>query len=179
MNFILAQVIGVVVTIYAVVATQFRSIKALLIAEIITNLLTALNYILLGSLSGTWICVVAAVQAVVMNHINRRSSIVQDKVRQVILLVFAATYIAGSILVFEKWTDIFPCVCALIYTLMVFQKDILRYKVVAIWNPFVWILYDVVTGAYTTVIMRVFLIVLTGITIVRIVYERKEGKDGN
>ena len=173
MNFILAQLIGIAVTVYAVIATQFRSIKAVLWMEIITNLLTALNYILLGSLSGTWICIVAAVQAVVMNYLNQRYLEEQDKNRVFVLIVFALIYVVGSVIVFEKWVDIFPCICALIYTMSVCQKDILRYKIISILNPSTWIIYDVVTRAYTTVVMRVILIVLTGIAIIRITQERR------
>lgn len=58
--------------------------------------------------------------------------------------------------------------------LSVCEKDILQYKLISILNPATWIIYDVVTKAYTTVVMRAILIMLTGIAIVRIVRERKE-----
>lgn len=173
MNFIIAQLIGIVATVCAVIATQFRTIKAVLWMGIITNLLTALNYMLLGMLSGTWICIVAAVQAIVMDFMNQRTLKTDGKSRLIVLLIFAVIYVIGSVIVFEKWIDIFPCICALIYTLSVYQKDILRYKIISILNPSTWIIYDVATKAYTTVGMRVILIALIGIAIIRIIRERK------
>lgn len=73
MNFILAQIIGIAVTIYAAIGTQLRSIKAVLMMEIITNLMTALTYVLLGSYSGMWVCIVAMIQGMVMNHLNTKA----------------------------------------------------------------------------------------------------------
>ena len=37
MNFIIAQIFGIAVTIYAAIGTQFRSMKAILVMEIITT----------------------------------------------------------------------------------------------------------------------------------------------
>ena len=53
MSFFIAHIIGVIVTLYAIISTQFKSVHALLIANVITNVLTALNYVFLGGASGT------------------------------------------------------------------------------------------------------------------------------
>ena len=85
MNFIIAQIFGIAVTIYAAIGTQFRSMKAILVMEIITNLMTASTYILLGSLSGMWVCVVAAVQAILLSRLNMQHGNSQEKKRKFIV----------------------------------------------------------------------------------------------
>lgn len=173
MNFILAQIIGIAVTIYAAIGTQFRSMKAVLVMEIITNLMTASTYILLGSLSGMWVCVIAAVQAILLSRLNVQDGDSQENKRKFMVIVFALIYVIGSIVVYEKPVDVFPCICALIFSFSVCQKDALYYKMIAIFNPLFWIFYDYATGAYTTILTRVMLIILTGIGIVRLMRQRK------
>lgn len=173
MNFILAQIIGILVTINAAIGTQFRSMKAVLIMEIINNLMTATTYILLGSLSGMWVCVVATVQAILLSRLNDQDDEKQEKRRKFMVIAFALIYVLGSVVVYEKPVDIFPCICALIFSFSVCQKDALYYKMIAIFNPLFWIFYDYATGAYTTILTRVMLIILTGIGIVRLARQRK------
>lgn len=177
MNFIIAQIFGIAVTIYAAIGTQFRSMKAILVMEIITNLMTASTYILLGSLSGMWVCVVAAVQAILLSRLNMQHGNSQEKKRKFIVMVFALVYVIGSIVVYERPVDVFPCICALIFSFSVCQKDALYYKMIATFNPLFWIFYDYATGAYTTILTRVMLIVLTGIGIVRLMRQRKMRKE--
>lgn len=177
MNFILAQIIGIAVTIYAAIGTQLRSIKAVLMMEIITNLMTALTYVLLGSYSGMWVCIVAMVQGMVMNHLNAKAQEKNcDRKRILLMVLFGVIFIAGSIVTYERPKDVFPCICALIYTVSLCQKDVLKYKMISIFNPFFWIFYDFATGAYTTILTRLMLIVLTAIGILRMTRQRREAK---
>lgn len=171
MNFLVAQIIGVIVTLYAIISTQFKSVHALLIANIITNVLSALNYILLGGASGTWVCVVAAVQAILMDRLNAADEN-QTRRKNVYAGIFVLIYIVGSLYCFQSWLDILPCLCALIYTLCVYQKNVVRYKGLAILNSAVWAIYDLVTGAYTMIITRVLLILMSIFSIYKI--KRKE-----
>lgn len=61
MIFYIAQAIGIITTICSVVVVQFKSIKKILLGQIISNLLVALNYMLLGGLSGAGVCILATV----------------------------------------------------------------------------------------------------------------------
>lgn len=172
-TFILAQIIGFLVTINAAIGTQFRSMKAILIMEIVNNLLTSTTYILLGSLSGMWVCIVAMLQVILLSYLNTKNDKLQEKRRTMMTIVFVLIYVLGSVVVYEKPVDVFPCICALIFTFSVCQKDALYYKILIIISLLFWIIYDYTTGAYTTVLTRVMLIVLTGIGIVRLLRQRK------
>jgi len=57
--------IGFLILILAMVAVQFKKIGYILFFELLVNVLTALNYIMLGGISGGWICFTATFQTAV------------------------------------------------------------------------------------------------------------------
>ena len=65
-TFILAQIVGILTTVSAVISMQFKDMKWVLVSQVVSNLLTALNLALLGGLSGAGICITATVQTVVI-----------------------------------------------------------------------------------------------------------------
>ena len=127
MNFIIGQVISIVVLIISVIVVQFKNIKYILIGEIIMNLLVALSFVFLGGLSGAWICIVATVQTLIMYLVNRRE--IASWKRTALMVVFVAAYIIGTVIVYQGWSDIVSCVCAMLYVLAVVQKDASKYRI--------------------------------------------------
>lgn len=108
MNFIIAQIFGIAVTIYAAIGTQFQLYESDFGDGNHYNLMTASTYILLGSLSGMWVCVVAAVQAILLSRLNISTVISQEKKRKFIVMVFALVYVIGSIVVYERPVGCIP-----------------------------------------------------------------------
>lgn len=66
MNFIIGQFLGIVGLMVSVAMVQFKNLKHVLIGSILSNLMVGLSYAFLNGMSGAWICIVAAVQALVI-----------------------------------------------------------------------------------------------------------------
>ena len=58
MEFYIAQGISVLTSIVAIIMTQFKNMKNILIGQIIVNLLTASTYFLLGGISGAQLFII-------------------------------------------------------------------------------------------------------------------------
>jgi len=152
LSFILAQCIGLLTTVIVVISVQFKNVRWILISQIILNLLVSLNYALLGGLSGAWICILATVQTTLMFFIDKYCTENPDRIRNLLLPFFVAGYIIGTVIVYQSWHDIVSCVCAILFVLAIVQKDSSRYRKFIILNAILWIIYDIATMAYTSIL---------------------------
>ncbi len=148
--FLIAQIVGILTTIVAVATFQFKDVRHILLGNVISNLMVALQYGLLGGFSGAWICVVAAVQTIVMYFLDKREN--GQKLRKLLLVLFCAMYIVGTIIVYKGWGDILSCVCALIYVLAILQTDSKGFRRCIFVNASLWIVYDIYTMAYSGIL---------------------------
>ena len=168
MTFYIAQLVGILTAVCAVVAVQFKSIKNILIGEIIANLLVALNYILLGGLSGAGVCVLATAQTIWIYFLGRK----EKKFPLPLNICFMIGYIIVSLLSFNGFPSILSAIAALLYAMSVTQEESKAYRVYMLLNSLVWIVYDVYTHAYTTILTHGFLVISIIIAMVRL--DRKQ-----
>ncbi len=150
MNFIIGQFWGIVGLIVSVAMVQFRNLKHVLIGSILSNLMVGLSYAFLNGMSGAWICIVAAVQALVIFLINTYD--LEVKKKNIISGIFAAIYVMGTIVVYQGWVDILSCMCAFLYVLAILQTEASKYRWFMLANSVLWILYAITTGAYINII---------------------------
>lgn len=173
--FIIAQAVGVLTTVVAVATFQFKDKRHILLGNVASNLLVALQYALLGGLSGAWICIVAAVQTVVMYFVDKKPD--AKKLRMCLLILFCAMYIAGTCIVYQGWGDILTCVCALIYVLAILQKDSKGFRRCILVNASLWIVYDIYTLAFSGILTHGLELVSILVAMVRLDFRRKTQQD--
>lgn len=170
LNFIIAQGLGILTTAIALVGIQFKNINHILISQILTNLLSALTFGLLGGLSGAWICVVAIVQTVTMFCFNRHPGHGSKTYRSVLALVFCLVYVLGTAFFFRGWGDLVSGTCAVLFALAVVQEDSEQFRSLFLVNGILWMVYDLSTGAYTNLLTHGLSV---GSTVVAMVRYRK------
>ena len=152
MNFIIAQIIGVITAIIAFSCVQFKDERILLAGQFLSNALTAVNLGLLGSISGAWICLLATIQTVIIFFLNKDTNDTKQKIKKIISIIFAVAYVAGTFVTYTAWSDIVVCTCALLFTLTVFQEDSGKMRSIIIANMSLWVIYDLAVGAYTNIL---------------------------
>lgn len=166
MNFIIGQIISVITLIIAIVIAQFKNVKHILIGEIAANLSTALSFVFLGGISGAWICIVAAVQTIII-YFSNKNNLEQSK-RNLLTILFAIIYIAGTIVVYQGWADIVSCTCAILYILAIVQTQSKKYRWFMALNSLLWVIYDINTGAYVNIITHGMVLVSLVIAMIRL-----------
>lgn len=152
MSFIIAQILGLVATVTSMSVYQFKNEKIILMGQFLTNLLMAINFGLLGGLSGAWICMVAAVETILIYVVNKKCNEKKKLIKNIIVIVFVAIYIVGTIITFKSWPDIMVCVCAMLYTASIVQENSGKIRKVMFFNASLWIIYDITIGAWTGII---------------------------
>lgn len=167
MNFVIAQWVGILTTVIALVGIQFRKLNHILISQILTNLLSALSFFLLGGFSGAWICLVAILQTVVLFLFNRKPRKNERRKRTVLAVLFCLIFLAGTAYVYHGWGDLVSGTCAVIFALAVVQEDADRFRGLFLVNGLLWMVYDLSTGAYTNLLLHGLSVVSTAVAIVR------------
>lgn len=144
LSYVIAQAIGPITTVLSIVSAQMKSITAILITELAANFLTAMSYILLGGISGSYICLTACVQTIISFVFAKK----KRKVPKAITALFLVCYIAVSLLAYRTPMDILPCFCALAFALSVAQSNAKGYRFFMTISAVLWIAYDILVGAW-------------------------------
>lgn len=150
--FLIAQLFGIFSTVAAILCVQARSAGGVLIGQILANGFSGLSYGLLGSLSGAWVCVLAAVHSVLISFIRRMEKSRQKRWIPVISVVFSIAYVAGSVVTYSQWPDVISCVCAILFVLTIAQEDASKMRNVMLVSMTLWVIFDISVCAYTNII---------------------------
>ena len=150
--FLIAQLFGIGSTFAAILCVQARTSAGVLLGQILANGFSALSYGFLGSLSGAWVCLLAAVHSVLISFIRKQDPFAVNKRVILISFIFALAYIIGSVITYTRWPDVISCICALLFVLTIAQKDASKMRNVMLVSMSLWVLFDISVGAYTSII---------------------------
>jgi len=152
MSFFIAQLLGIFSTVCAIFCVQAKTAGGILLGQFLANSFSGLSYGLLGSLSGAWVCILAAVHSVVISLLNRGTKERRKKLILPISVFFAIAYVAGSVLTYSRWTDVISCTCALLFVLTIAQEEAGKMRSVMLFSMTLWVIFDIAVGAYTSII---------------------------
>lgn len=178
LTFIIAQALGIINTVVCLVMMQFKQAKNILIGQIVSNVLISVSFLLLGGLSGAWICIVAAVQSAVMFVFDRYCKKDAGKKRRIFLAVFLIIYIVETAVVYQSWHDLVSGLCAVLFVFSIIQKEARHMRSFSLANSFCWLLYDVATMAYTSILTHLALIISILVAKYRLVCKVKRMQEG-
>lgn len=164
MEFVFSQICGLIVSVAAIVSMQLKSIKGVLVCQLICNGVGALSYILLGGFSGCGIYLVALSQAVVYFFFR----IKEKKAPFGVAIAFVLMYILCSASTYQTPNDLISAAAALTCALSLVQEKPTYYRIFMLANGVIWMIYDFNVGAYTMIISHVATALSAGIGIVRL-----------
>lgn len=157
--FLIAQLFGVFSTIAAIMCVQAKSAGGVLIGQILANGFSGVSYGMLGSLSGAWVCVLAAIHSVLISCVRGLEEVRRKKLILIISIVFAVAYVVGSAVTFTRWPDVLSCICALLFVVTVAQEDASNMRNVMLISMSLWVFFDISVEAYTNIITHASTIV--------------------
>lgn len=161
--FIAAQIVGAIGSIVNIISIQLKSKKNILMCFIIANLAFGVNFILLKSYTGAYICFIAAVQTYINSLYDKKNKLLPKWLMSLFILVSVGI---GS-LAYNGPIDLMPIACSILYVLTIVQKKEKNIRGLTFLNIILWIIFDIFVGAYTAVISDVVFIASTIIAIFR------------
>lgn len=159
----IGQVIGILVTIGAIVNLQLKKKKHMLLLSAVVNILAALNILLLDEFSsGVIINLVAVLQIFVALWHEKK----QTDVNLAEKIIFFILYVAGGMLGFKTWIDILSIVAAALYMFAMFQKKEQNIRLFLLGNMATWTVYHAVLGS-TAIFAQIAGIISSVIALIR------------
>lgn len=152
MSFMLAQIAGGLSTVAALICVQGREAKTILWGQFAANALSAACYGLLGSLAGAWVCILAAIQSLLISGMNRKAPRQRKKGIRLIAVLFSVAFVLGTVLTYSRWPDIISCICALLFVLTVSQEKAGSMRGIMILSMSLWLVFDIAVGAYAAIL---------------------------
>ena len=169
MEFWISQICGLIVSIAGIASMQWKTIKGVLICQLICNGVGALSYILLGGLSGCGIFLVALAQTIVFFVFRTKSK----KAPLSVTILFVALYILCSVSTYRTPIDLLSAAAALTCALGLSQEKPSAYRLFMLANGLLWLVYDFNVGAYGMIATHVATAVSATVGIVRLDLKKK------
>lgn len=174
-NFIIAQVFGVLGIITSVVSMHFKKRRTIFIALLLLTVFSILNYVFLGEISGTYISLFAILEMGVNFLFERK----KKPVPKPIIAFYIIANIAIGALTFKGFIDVFPIIAALIFCFTLLTKDEQNIRKEMFCNQVCWLVYDFSVGAYAFGVSNILTLVSTAIAIYRFSKKNKVKKGKN
>ena len=156
MSYIIGQILGIGSTICTIILPFFKKKWQILTANIMVNLLIALNFILIGKIgSAAFLCLVAIAQAIVsMVHDKKGTAIsLTEKILFLVLYVgfgffgiFTAPGFVPEINT-QNLLELMPIVGALMLMFSVFSKTEQTMRKFLLVNATIWTIYTGIVGS--------------------------------
>ncbi len=161
--FIISQLLGFIVLVVSVVGLQFKKMEWIAVTGFVGNGLNSVSYVLLNGISGSYISIVAAIQAVFAFVYAKK-----DKTGpKWTVCCFMAVYILLSLFTYKSISDILPGIGVIMYCLAIMQKESSNYRKYMLVNASVWIVYNIVVSAYVMIIAQVMSLISVIIGMIR------------
>ena len=152
MSFAFAQIAGGLSMVAALICVQGREAKTILWGQFAANALSAVCYGLLGSLAGAWVCILAAIQSLLMFRLNRKEPQERQKAVCLVAVLFSCAFILGTVMTYSRWPDVISCICALLFVLTVSQEKAGSMRGIMILSMSLWLVFDVAVEAYAAIL---------------------------
>lgn len=152
----LVQLIGFIAVLGAFFMFLANNRHTMLRIHVLSSLLWALHYVLLGAPTGAAVNVLRAGRDYAFDRFRRHKWIYPTSL---VLLVLVA------ILSWHNWTSIFPIIATTIGTTALWQKSPRRIRFLSLFVPPFWFLYNVTNGSIAGMVndLIIFSSVLVGI----------------
>lgn len=134
-----AQLVGVVGICILIAVFQFNNRKIILRLQLVSGLVWALHYILLGAFTGA-----------AMNALMSLRNYVFEKYRHNgwMFWISVAVIVMAGLLTWRDWSSVFPLIASIVATIAVWQKNPRHIRFLMIFVPILWFCYNYLNGSY-------------------------------
>lgn len=168
--FVLAQIFGVLGMISSILSMQFKKRGHILVALLLLNACSALNFLCLGQPSSCLIDLFGDAEMAINYQFERRGKTVP----KIVVGTYIAITIAIGIMVADAAIDYMIVVAAIGFCFTVLAQDEQKIRWLWLIVLTLYIVYDLIVGAYVFALSGVLSIISTIIAIVRYRKNQKE-----
>ena len=168
MEFIVAQIIGVIGAGLAMVAAQMKEKKKYLIFYAISYGFFVINMILLKAYSGAINC---AILTIISTKYEKKKFPIW------LAILFGIIILIGNIITYNNIFSLLPAVASYIYLFILLSKNMKMVRKSTVVLRLLWAIYDFIVKAYTTFALDIFSFISSLIAIYRLDIKNKSGRN--
>lgn len=139
---------GVIALIAWIMSIQQQKKTKILMLQMVANVFYAIQYMALNAFSGCAMNIVAFLKGFIF-YLNEKK---EKKTSVIILLILIGITMILGVITYQNIFSIIPVLITILYTYSVWQEDIRIICIVFIVCACLWILYNVIVGAYLPLI---------------------------
>jgi len=151
MLFYIVQGLGIFTLIFYGLSFQMKTKENLLIMQIVSNIFTAIQYILTMALTGAVQNILGVIRGIVFYFYKKRRLNPDKKV----LVVFELAIILGTVFTWDNILSCFPLIGMTANLYGQWQNDMKRIRILAIVSAVLWSIYAFYTGVYTSMLTEI------------------------
>lgn len=167
------QIIAIFAALLEAVAVQRAKKHSILWWFILSDILFATSYLVLGLKSAAIIVVVDTI----ITFINYKLALKEKKINKWLGVLFIIIAIATSVYTYQSIVDILPIICSITFTLSVMQTKEKNIRRLVFINLVCWFTYDIYGHAYVTMVTDFITLVSTITGIIRYDFFKKGKKE--
>ena len=141
---LVAQAVGVVGIVFSLLSFQQKERKNILLLQMAASLMFSTQLFMVGAITGGCLDLISFIRTLVFFNNNKKWAASNGW-----LYFFVAFMIFTGILTWQDGWSILPIVGAILSTTAFWMKKEKHIRIIALFVGPCWILYNVVTGAYT------------------------------
>lgn len=159
-----AQIVGILAIIVFAISPHQKTKKKVLIFQLISNMLYALQYLLLGAFSAVATNIVGGIKNLIFYFYTKAEKEIPNK----FLYVYIIIIVIFGIFTFNGIISVIPILVSILYAYAVWQDSLKVYRIITIIGSIAWIIYNFIVGAYVGVAGNVFQLISAIIAFIRI-----------
>ena len=145
-NFIIAQVLGIVATLILCISYNVKSKKAFLLISLLGDVVYGLGFIFIGSLSAGLITLTSCIQTLSTLYYEKK----QKKTPIYIAFAFIIVFIFEGIYTLSSYWDIIPMLTYIWFTMVLRMDNVKSIKIMYIFPNILLTIYDIIIMAYAS-----------------------------
>ena len=177
-TYIISQVFVILAYVCLFVTYQIRGRRLMLGMTISANTLMGIGFALLGAWVGLAMCCVAICRDMVSESLYRRRKETErlktTKLDWWLLALWIIALVALTVLTEEGWITWFAMFATMAFTVSIWQKNILVYKVLGIFVSVFWLIYNLGVENLFGIILELVLLIGVMIGLTRFVLDQKK-----
>ena len=177
--FILAQCAGAVALILTIIGIQFGKKDKIILFYFFADVFLVIEFFLLGSIAGALMNLVSTLRCFIYYTYDKHKL----KTPFATMIMFEIATIATGVIFWQNIWSLIIIIANLTYNYGTWQENVLILKITAFIQSSCWIIYDLISKAYVSMLQECFLVIATLIAIIVILHhiliEKKQNKIKN
>ena len=161
MIYVIAQIIGFMAFIVALISYHQKTKKKIFSTMVFCHILYIIHYLLLNAYSGFTTKILAVLRdsfIVIKDRFSKTTN-------HIVLFIFIILYIVAAIFTYNGILSILPLLAALIYIIFIWNGTALQVKKAAFYCYFLWLIYNIFVLSIAGIIANIVSIISTFIAI--------------